>query len=95
MTNMYAVVYGSEWEDIKYYTDLEKAKRHLLRSSFQNTYFVPLIVSYIENDGVMLSHDYIYIVNEVGLKNAESMHTYKYFVDNYDEFKHLIEYTIW
>ena len=92
---MYAVVYGSEWEDVLYFTDLYKAKQQLLKASWKNRYFSPLIMVFNECDGILRPEDYIYVVNKDGLINAEDLYTYKYLHDNYDEFMHLIQQEQW
>jgi len=53
---MYAVVYGSNWEDIMYFTDEDKAKQRLVIQSIRDNefdrYFVPILYEYNEHEGV-------------------------------------------
>lgn len=50
---MYAVIYGSSWEDIMYFDDLEKAKRKLSIQMQDTHLFTPFIQELIlRDDGV-------------------------------------------
>lgn len=53
MKTLYVVVYGPEWEDIMYFTCVEKAKIKLVLQSTlsnNNPSFVPTMYEYNEND---------------------------------------------
>lgn len=52
---MYAVIYGSEWEDIMYFGDLYKAKYKLAVQTKHALDFIPFIREYVLKDGVYIS----------------------------------------
>lgn len=56
MNKLYVVVYGPEWNDIMYFTSLEKAKIKLVKQSVGNSCdnYKPTLYEYSENDGVYL-----------------------------------------
>lgn len=51
---VYALVYGGEWEDIMYFSDLEKAKTKLVVQSVgKDPYEMhPILYEYNDNNGV-------------------------------------------
>lgn len=97
MMTMYAVVYGPEWEDVYYYTSLDKAKSELLKKSWnikRNTFY-PLIQVFTEYDGVLEQHDKIYEVNEEDMQDVMATHTYEDFCENILQFRHLVKSRAW
>ena len=47
---MYAVVYGSEWEDISYFADVNKARKKLVLQSLAPFGFHPFIMELTKDD---------------------------------------------
>ena len=56
MPPMFSVVYASEWEDIMYFTDEDKARRRLVIQSIRdeefNSSFIPILYEYNDHEGV-------------------------------------------
>ena len=51
---LYAVVYGSSWEDIAYFTDIQKAKIKLVIQTLSNhydKYYPPFLNEYVSFNG--------------------------------------------
>lgn len=72
---LYALVYGNSWEDIAYFTDLEKAKRKLvIQTAFYEpeVNFQPVLYEYNENarDGHLIRSKTFWHLDHVALKSS-------------------------
>ena len=63
------VVYGNEWEDILYFTDLDKAKTRLVIQTLHALrqkhpmYFLPLMYELQEDNGSLYKSEYYWYLN--------------------------------
>ena len=61
---MYAVVYGRAWEDVAYFSSLDKAVIKLfVQSCPQNDSFIPILHEFRDNDGVFYQCKAAYIID--------------------------------
>ena len=67
VSNLYVLVYGEEWEDIAYYTDILKAYKKLVLLSIsyieRHGEFFPFIHSYYDIDGIYKKERITYSLN--------------------------------
>lgn len=55
----FAYVFGPEWQDIKYFCDIQKAMSHLKQDAVPRNYidFYPILIGYKENQGMLCECD--------------------------------------
>lgn len=69
---IYVVVYGSEWEDLMYFSDLEKAKKKLIVQTVGKDAcerFCPTLYEYNDNNGVYVQCKRYWIVDPKAQKD--------------------------
>jgi hypothetical protein len=63
---IYAVVFGSDWEDIEYFSSFELAKRHLATYSLRMDNFHPVLVVYIDDKSGSFESKSVYAIKDLG-----------------------------
>ena len=95
---LYVIVYGPDYEDVRYYSDYEKAKKKLVSQAMYNlvnkdTRFYVCLHTYTSNDGVYIKSDIEYSIEYDKMKIIceDKGYTYEYIKQNPEVLYHLIE----
>ena len=97
---MYAVVYGPDWEDLAYFSDLHKAKRKLIVQtngfSEERPPFYPFIYEYNTDDhGVYHRRKGTYLVNYKAFQDALAhFNTVQKLLEDRDLVDRLVEFSM-
>lgn len=79
---LYAVVYGSDWDDINYFNDYYKAIRNVILQTISMEDYYPVIYEYDLRDGVYNKTDKVMWVNKTELLQMKTEYGMDYVFSN-------------